>query len=127
MANESNSANVSKFISKLLHSRTQVHVFHLQTNTYASHMAMGDFYESIGGLLDELVECYQGEFTDIKGYINFPIVDFTDIVGCIKYFMELLNYIKANRKEFVGTDYQNIIDEITALIKKTIYKLKKLK
>ena len=51
--NEGSSENKDfrDMVSTLLHSRTQVHVFHWQTksqSSFAEHMALGGFYEGIG-------------------------------------------------------------------------------
>ena len=37
----------STFISLLFASRTQAHVFHLQTNSYAMHKALNGYYDDI--------------------------------------------------------------------------------
>ncbi len=37
----------SKLVSYLMHSRTQAHVFHLQTNSFAEHKALNDYYDRI--------------------------------------------------------------------------------
>jgi len=40
----------SSFISHLLASQTQTHIFHLQTDSFAAHKALQKFYEGIDGL-----------------------------------------------------------------------------
>ena len=41
-----------KLVSYLLHSATQVHVFHLQTNSFSEHNALNTYYDEIVGLTD---------------------------------------------------------------------------
>ena len=53
-------ANYSDFVSVLFQSRTQAHVWHLQTDSHAEHSALGDYYEDIVGATDSLVEGMQG-------------------------------------------------------------------
>ena len=117
--------SVGDFISTLLFSRTQVHVFHLQTNSYATHKALETYYEDIVDLVDTLVETYQGTNSIIKLYSNNE--KFAYGSSEIKYLEGVLTYVQTNRL-IVGedSDMQNIVDEIVSLIKQTLYKLKNL-
>ena len=47
------------FIGTLMQSRNQAHIYHLQTNSFAQHMALQCYYEGIIPLFDGLVESYQ--------------------------------------------------------------------
>lgn len=117
---------VADFVSCLLFSRTQAHVLHLQTKSFAKHLALKDYYEDIVGLTDELVESYQGCYDTIKGYHNNYTL--TNREGAdVSYFEGVLKFVKENRGLFGDdSDLQNIVDEIISLIKKTLYKLKTL-
>ena len=64
--------------SKLLHSQSQSHVFHLQTGSYAEHKALQKFYENIDDMLDELIEAYQGENEIITDYQSYNIVKYEE-------------------------------------------------
>ena len=48
--------------SMLLHSRTQAHVFHLRVTPkgLAPHLGLQEYYDCIVGLVDGMVEPYQG-------------------------------------------------------------------
>ena len=117
---------VADFVSCLFFSRTQAHVLHLQTKSLAKHLALNDYYDGIAGLTDDLVESYQGCYDIITGYHNNYTI--TNREGAdINYFEGVLKFVKENRGLFgEDTDLQNIVDEITTLIKKTLYKLKTL-
>lgn len=116
-----------ELISELFFSRTQAHIFHLQTSSYARHSALGDYYEGIVGLVDSLVESYQGSNSILKGYTSESRFGQLE-VEVIPYFEKLLTCVKEKRST-VGedSDLQNIVDEIVSLIKSTLYKLKNLK
>jgi hypothetical protein len=43
-------------VSILLHSQTQVHIFHLQTKSYSEHKALQGYYEGIDALVDGIIE-----------------------------------------------------------------------
>lgn len=117
---------VADFVSCLLFSRTQAHTFHLQTKSLAKHLALNDYYDGIVGLVDELVESYQGCYDIITGYHNNYTL--TNREGAdVSYFDGVLKFVKENRGLFgEDTDLQNIVDEIISLLKKTLYKLKHL-
>jgi len=48
-------------VSGILHSRTQIHIYHLQTKSFAVHKALNDYYDGVVDLFDGLVESYQGK------------------------------------------------------------------
>ena len=61
-------------LSALMHSRTQAHVFHLRTKSFATHKALQGYYEAIVPLLDTYAEAYQGRYGLINGYrIGAPL------------------------------------------------------
>lgn len=119
---------VAKFISTLLASRTQAHIFHWQVqdaSSYAQHKALNDYYDEIVELTDELVESLQGKYGIIRGYVS-PAV-FREDGNPLIYFKALSQYIETNRASMPQDSYiQNQIDEILALVESTIYKLENL-
>lgn len=113
----------TKFVSLVLHSRSQAHIFHLQTTSFAEHKALEDYYTDIVDLFDKLVETWQGGNTIIKKYDGMCAIS-TD--NCVTYFKVLKGQLEALRyTEFKkeNTYIQNIIDEIFELIDQTLYKL----
>jgi hypothetical protein len=127
--NESEGSNdqFCEIICKLLHSQTQVHILHLQTTSYSEHKALQGYYEGIDGLVDGLVESYQGKHGLVKNYKTFDMVDYKSNDQLIKYFKELLEIISDNRDSVKESYLQNQIDTIEELINSTLYKLKFLK
>lgn len=118
----------AKFISYLFHSRTQAHVYHLQTPSFAAHKALNEYYDEIIGLADGLVETYQGKYGILKNYSNFNLMEYESCEEIQNYFKALLNTVEGGRKELPQDSYlQNQIDEVVALITSTLYKLTYLK
>jgi hypothetical protein len=114
-----------KLISYLLHSSTQVHIFHLQTKSYAEHKALNEYYDSIVGLVDTLVESFQGKYDIINSYENYALNNYENTANTIKYFKALLKTVEDLRgsvKE--DSNLQNEIDNIVTLITSTLYKLR---
>ena len=65
-------ASCVKFFSKLFESKEMAHVYHLQVKgdegSYSSHIALGEFYEKMPELIDELIEVYMGQYDVVEGY-----------------------------------------------------------
>ena len=123
------STECSNFFSKLFESREMAHVYHLQVRgdegSYAKHMALGGYYEGVLDFIDEIIEVYQGQYGIIDGYDIIDTKD-TKTKDPVAYFEEMAEYIKNARKciNEEDTHLHNIVDEIVALLYKTLYKLK---
>ena len=119
-----NNPIIGQFISTLFASRTQAHVFHLQTPSFAAHKALNEYYDEIVGITDGIVESYQGKYGIISGYGNIALQEYQSCEGIIMYFTTLCMYVEKNRVSLPQDSYiQNQIDEIVALIETTKYKL----
>ena len=119
---------IGQFISTLFSSRTQAHVFHLQTDSFAEHSALNVYYDEIVGITDGIVESYQGKYGIIRGYGNVALQEFQNCEGVIAYFEMLYTYVEKSRQMLPQYTYiQNQIDEVAALITSTLYKLRFLK
>jgi hypothetical protein len=116
-----------EMVCNILHSQTQVHILHLQTTSYSEHKALQKYYEGIDGLVDGIVESYQGKYGIIKNYKTFKIEQYKNGKKTISYFERLLDIIENNRDSVDDTYIQNQIDTVQELINSTIYKLKYLK
>ena len=131
LSSESNPATETSdlvdMIATLLHSQTQVHIFHLQTKTYSEHKALQNYYEGIDGLVDGIVESYQGKYEIIAGYKTIKTVDDKSTEQVISYFKELDENIEKNRTSVKESYIQNQIDTVQELIYSTLYKLRFLK
>jgi hypothetical protein len=119
---------MEELASILLHSQTQAHTFHLGVNgpgAYSAHKALQKYYESIDGLVDSLVESYQGKY----GLIKFkPVLGLDNDCSCeniIAYFDKLITIIDTLSKGPGLQDgfIQNQIDTINELLFSTRYKL----
>lgn len=125
-------SGVTQFFSKLFESREMSHVYHLQVKgdqgSYATHEALGDYYEGILEILDDTIEVYQGQYGLVDGYDIIDTKD-TKTKEVLVYFEELAENIKHGRKciSEEDTHIHSLVDDIMALIYRTIYKLKFLK
>ena len=119
-----------KMISELLTSRNQVQIFHWQvikTGSYAAHKAYEDYYSGIVGIMDDLVESYQGKYGIIENYKCDGVSQFESVEKTITYFQELSNSVEKLRKDVKDSYLDNQIDNVIQLIQSTLYKLRFLK
>jgi hypothetical protein len=120
---------IAQFVSTLLNSRQQAHVFHWQTvgeGSFAVHKALNEYYDEIVEAVDGLVESYQGKYGIIKGYnLSFQVREDNNP---IIYFHGLAQYVDNARTKIPQDSYlQNQVDEIVNLIDSTRYKLQNLR
>jgi hypothetical protein len=112
------------FVGLLFLGRDVAHSVHLNTRSYAKHVALQDFYEGVIDLADSFAEAYQGKYGLIGG-INLQTAKKTSNI--VEFLQDQLDEIEANRYKVVEkecTALQNIIDEIVGLYLSTLYKLR---
>jgi hypothetical protein len=111
-------------VCQLLHSQTQVHIFHLGTKSYSEHKALQNYYEGIDVLVDGVIESYQGKYGLLTNYKSFKNQSYKNKNQVLKYFTGLLNMIEEKRDCCDDSFIQNQIDTIQELAYSTMYKLK---
>ena len=128
-ATESGDLNPVKLFSKLFESREMAHIYHLQVRgeegSFAKHEALGKYYDGVLDLIDEVIEVYQGQYGVVDGYDTIDTTE-TKSKDPIAYFEELAGYVKHARKciDAEDTHIHTTIDDIVAIIYKTLYRLK---
>jgi len=121
-------AIIGQFVSALMASRTQAHIYHLQTPSFAAHKALNEYYDNIVDIIDGLVESYQGKYGIITGYSNVALQEYQSCDGIIAYFTTLCMFVEKTRSMITQDSYiQNQVDEVVAEINSLLYKLKYLK
>ena len=114
---------VGDFAMCLLNAVTAGHIHHLTTDSYAQHIALGDFYDGLDDLSDKFIEAYQGKYS---------IIDFPDKpMYRGETGTELVLYVGkeiASYRQMPGfpqdSELQNIVDELADLVASTLYKLR---
>jgi len=126
--NETDSSNSNEdfceMVCQMLHSQTQVHIFHLGTKSYSEHKALQKYYEGIDALVDGVIESYQGKYGLLTNYKSYKNQSYKNKNQVLKYFTSLLNTIEEKRDSVDDSYLQNQIDTIQELIYSTMYKLK---
>jgi DNA-binding ferritin-like protein len=118
-------AAVEKLIDRAFALRGAAHAAHWKATgegSYAKHKALGHFYEDLVELLDRYVEAHQGTF----GLVGKLAADADDVVAQIRAEMV---WIAEHRSEVARgvPALENILDELTALHMRTLYKLENLR
>ena len=113
-----------ELICRLMQARTAAHLAHFKTRSFAQHKALDGFYTDIVDLIDSFAETYQGLFGLIEEYPSCGMPNGDPI----QWLEELRQWMKKWRAATCHGEpaLENIHDEMTALIGKTLYQLKYL-
>ena len=112
------------FIGMLFLARDVTHSAHLNTRSYAKHVALNEFYDGVIDFADKFAEAYQGKY-GLIGPISLMSAKKTNNV--VEFLEGQLADLEKMRYKVVDKEcspLQNIIDEIFGLYYATIYKLK---
>lgn len=114
---------IAEIVGTMFMSRDFAHKAHLKTSSYATHEALGGFYDCIVAQADTLAETAQGKYglldiptVGMKGNIDKPIK------GLEMHMEDILELGRACGNGAI----KNVIDEIEANYLSTLYKLRHL-
>ena len=116
---------ICELISKVFTTRNLLHFAHWNTRSFASHMALGDLYDSVVDDVDEIVETYQGKY----GLIDELYCEKAELPDDIcKRVKDEAAWVEKNRTKIAGGDtaIENLIDTLIGHYHKTVYKLENL-
>lgn len=124
--NLSRTALLSSIVSILIESIADAHIFHFLTPSYAAHMALQTYYESMPDKVDALGEFIQEQMHLDPHYMNARFT--RDSVGyCpISYFENLKEYLISAQDAQFDSQLQSIYDDIVNEVTELLYRLKNL-
>ena len=112
------------FLSTLNSCKQQAIFWHNQTTSFSEHKTLDSFYSELIGLLDGLVESTAGIYGRPQDYSSFEPVNYESNSQVITYFKKVYDYVESQRASiYQETWIQNQVDEISALVASTLYKL----
>ena len=122
--------DIIKIMELFLLFRSQLKVFHWNTDSHSRHLAFDELEETVSGLTDDLIETmiatdHMPQETEERTVaFKYFVRDYDDkAMECLDAFSEYLETLKTDL-----TDAQkNIVDEILSAIEKAEYKLMYLK
>ncbi len=113
-------------VGNLFASTTAAHMLHLKVTgegSYSQHKALGEYYESLPGFLDSIVEEYQGRHLKLLE----PTVVTPPSLKTVKEFVDHLNslyiIIDEAQQATMCSSLKNVLDEAKSLVNTTKYKL----
>lgn len=112
------------FVGTLFLARDVAHSVHLNTRSYAKHVALQSFYDEIVDLADKFAEAYQGRHGLMGPITLMSAVKTNNIVEFLQASMVELEKCRYEVCQKTDTPLQNIIDEIIGLYLSTLYKLR---
>lgn len=110
-----------QFISFLFELEMNLHIAHLQTQSYAEHMALG-IWDDIADFRDSYAELLQKDEI-LKGYTQ-PVV--REVSGTI-IIKNAVGIAQRYRSALTETNLQNEVDTLLTTLETALYKLKFLK
>ena len=113
---------IEELIERLFHARNAAHIAHWKTKSYSEHKALGHYYEDVIEQLDGLVEAYQGTF-GIIGNVGEQEKSISKTIN------DDIIWLNENRSKIAKNipALENIIDDLTGIHMKTLYKLENLR
>jgi hypothetical protein len=115
------------YITKLLTLQNQLRIFHWQTDSYAAHVALGNTYSTLDGLIDGFIEEFMGENSRIvnKDGFNIQLSNITD-KDIEAFIEEYINYLVTELPKGIkptATNLLNTRDEMLGELQKLKYLL----
>lgn len=121
---------IGEFVFDIMFFAVQVHAWHLQTGSYAAHMALNDLYDGLPGLADDIAE----SLIAVNRKLVLPTKPYTfiqdntasidGIVGAINSFKARATQCSCLTNDEAGIN--NTLADVISLLDKTVYKLKNL-
>ena len=113
---------IEDLVARAFAIRDAAHLAHWATDSFAKHMTLGEFYDSVIEKIDGIVEAYQGWYDLLKPVKQFilPEGDITVQIG------EEAAWVSKYRDELGKGNpmLENLLDDYTQLFSSTYYKLR---
>lgn len=113
---------LDQLIIRVFKARNAAHSEHWTTDSFSEHEALGEFYENVIGAIDKYVEAHQGVFGQMKDAPD----GVNDIAAMLR---EEMLWVVENRSEIAKSipALENLLDELSAVYMKTLFKLENLR
>jgi hypothetical protein len=121
---------MEKWIPFLLQLQTQTQLWHWQTNTYASHIALGSYYESVQEISDRFVEVTKGKNPNGANpelqNASIEIKGIVDVDLCNQYSLWANQLIEMSTDESIAShlEIQDIVIDLINATHQLVYLLR---
>ena len=120
-------SSCSKFVAKAFAVRTAAHLAHLGARTYATHIALNEFYEEMLEQVDKFAEVAKGAEGKPASYPRETPPDHSDPIELLENFEEMVEEYADELKDIESLALNNILAELLAITQQALYKLRFLK
>jgi hypothetical protein len=118
-------------IQRLLQTRDQSQIFHWNTKSYAAHVALGSFYDSLLDSIDSFFETSKGKYPDVfskKAKIPFSVISEPNVTAetMIPFFSGFNEFLEGVCRECETSgdlDIQDIVLDMKNATNKLLYLL----
>lgn len=117
-------STAADFVGTLFLARDVAHSVHLNTRSYAKHVALNAFYDGIIDHADAFAEAYQGRHGLIGPISLMSAKKTTNIVDFLESSLADIEEMRYKVCDKTDTPIQQLIDNIVELYLTTLYKLK---
>jgi len=113
---------IELLVARAFAARTAAHEAHLRTRSYAEHIALGEFYASVGEAADAVAEFFVGAF----GKELAPAVDTLSALAVKDQIQNDLEFLEENLDELSqgSESLSNKIQELIAVYARALYFLR---
>jgi hypothetical protein len=116
-------------ISTLFAARDAAHLLHLKTRSFSAHLALGELYDKLIELADDLTEIHLGKYAKYGGLVGDApsALDFTGM-SALQFIGTLANWAESAKDQFnpADTHMLNEWDNMISTIYRAKYKLENL-
>ena len=118
-------------IQRLLQTRDQAQMFHWNTKSYAAHVALGGFYDSLLDSIDTFFEATKGKYPEVfskKSKIPFSVISEPNVTAdiMIPFFTSFNDFLMGVCRECEAEgdiDLQDIVIDMKNATNKLLYLL----
>ena len=113
-------------VQELMNAATSFHKLHLQVKgvgSYAQHKALGELYEALPGLADDIAEGYQGACEMILQYKPQQVMMLTSVDEAIDYMRGISEAVTSLQSVMPHSEIVNQLDLVKDAINSAKYKL----
>lgn len=101
----------------------QLHLLHWQTQSYAEHMALGDLYDYVHGLKDDVIEKLMGYMGRRPSVYKLEPLTSTSAPAVVSELMDFASSLKSYAETNSYHDIANLADSLSGEAAKVKYLL----
>lgn len=119
------SPELEEFCLQCMRMYANVHLWHLQTGSYAEHEALEAYYESLFELTDSFIEAAVANSGALScdTSFNLELLPYGEMIEEVEAFKE---HVSAQKEQLSEEGMINILDDVLSETDEVLYKLKNL-